>query len=93
MRSASLAPIDCVNRTCTGSLETGADQVVRVSGVPLTVPAPAEVLPGLVPTAFSAVGRLNAPLTRRPGALLLGSVTDSVASPAVEMTFALVVAV
>ena len=82
-----------MNRTCTGSLETGAVQVVRVSGAPLTVPAPVDVLAGLVPTAFSAVGRLNAPLTSRPGAVLLGSVTDSVASPAVEMTLALVVAV
>ena len=48
---------------------------------------------GLVATAFRAVGSENAPLTRWPGAVALGSVTDSVASPAVEITLAVVVAV
>ena len=34
----------------------------------------------------------NEPLTRRPVAFELGSATDSAASPAVEITFAVVVA-
>ena len=37
--------------------------------------------------------RAKAPLTSRPVSLALGSVTDSVASPAVLMMFAVVVAV
>src|SRR3954471_3570215 len=41
----------------------------------------------------SAWGRLNEPLTRWPVAVGNGSATDSAASPAVEMTFAVVVAV
>ena len=40
VRRASLAPIDCVKRTWTGSLEIGLFQVVRVSGEPLSEPAP-----------------------------------------------------
>ena len=93
MRSASLAPIDCVKSTWTESLETGLFQVTRLSGEPLTEPAPADVPSGLVPTAFSAVGSENVPLTRWPGAVVLGSATVSAASPAVEMTFAVVAAV
>src|SRR4051812_45933677 len=93
VRSASLAPIVWVKRTWTGSFDTGLVQFTSVSGAPLTEPAPAEVPAGLVPTVFSAVGRLNVPLTRWPGAVVLGSVTDSAALPAVEMTFAVMFAV
>ena len=43
--------------------------------------------------ACSVCGSVNAPLTSLPVLVGLGSATDSVASPAVEMTFAAVVAV
>ena len=49
--------------------------------------------PGLVAVAFSADGSENAPLTRWPGAFELGSATLSAASPADEMTLAVVDAV
>jgi hypothetical protein len=46
-----------------------------------------------VPTrAVSACGSENVPLTRWPVAVALGSATLSVASPAVEMTVAVVLA-
>ncbi len=45
------------------------------------------------PRPCSGVVRAKAPLTRRPVALVLGSATLSVASPAVEMTVACVDAV
>ena len=46
----------------------------------------------LVALACSACGRANEPLTRWPVAVVLGSATERIASPAVEMTFALVCA-
>ncbi len=48
--------------------------------------------PAMPALAFACSGDAseNAPLTRRPGALLLGSTTDSAASPAVEITVAVV---
>ena len=46
-----------------------------------------------MPTVFSAVGSENEPLTRWPGAVPLASATDSFASPAVEITLAVVLAV
>ena len=51
VRSASLAPIDCVKRTCTRSLATGAAHRVRVSGAPLRVPGPADVPAGRIYSA------------------------------------------
>ena len=43
--------------------------------------------------ACSGDGSENVPLTRWPVAVALGSATDSAASPAVEITLAVVVAV
>ena len=48
---------------------------------------------GLVAETFSAAGSENAPLTRWPGAVLLGSVIARAASPAVVITLAVVEAV
>ena len=44
--------------------------------------------PALVARAWSGDGSENAPLTSRPVAVALGSETDSVAEPALEITFA-----
>ena len=43
-------------------------------------------------SAWSGSASANVPLTSRPVAVLLGSLTDSAASPAVEMTVAVVLA-
>ena len=55
--------------------------------------APPVPPPALVALTFSGCGSENVPLTRWPVAFALGSATLSVASPALEMTFAVVVAV
>src|SRR5690242_5067474 len=47
----------------------------------------------MTPRPCSGCGREKTPFTRRPGAFVLGSATDSVASPAVEITVAVVEAV
>ena len=70
MRSASLAPIACLNVTSTTSLETGAVHVAFEN------------------STRRGCGRLKAPFIRWPGSL-----TDSVASPAVEITVAVEAAV
>src|SRR5688572_1683337 len=66
--------------TGTDSLDVGALQVFTVAGSGW-------------PAASSGCGRANAPFTSRPGWVVLGSETVSVASPAVEMTVAVVDAV
>jgi len=65
--------------TVTSSFETGAVQVRRTPSAP--------------PLTCSAAGSANVPLTRWPGAVVLGSATLSVASPAEETTVAVVAAV
>ena len=45
------------------------------------------------PSTRSGAGSAKAPLTRCPGAVVLGSATLSAASPALEMTVAVVEAV
>jgi len=85
----------CLNVTVTTSLDTGFDQVESVVGAaepPTAPPAPA-VLPALAAETVSGLGSANAPLTSLPVSVVLGSATDSVASPAVEITVAVVVAV
>src|SRR4051812_35105292 len=66
---------------------TGPGQPSSASGVPdtATKSPPAD--------ARSGSASANAPLTRWPGAVALGSTTESVASPAVEVTVAVVLAV
>src|SRR3954453_13142006 len=68
------------NAICTGSLEIGPVHVFTTVGS------------GLPPTS-SGAARENVPLTRRPEAVVDGSVTDSAASPALEITVAVVLAV
>ncbi len=87
MRSASLAPMDCLNETVTVSLETGAVQEVSTSGLALMAPKTPFGALAVVALAWRACGSENVPLTSLPGLLVLGSATESAASPAVEMTF------
>ena len=75
--------------TATASLEVGADHVFSAVGV-AEPPTGANAPP---PLACSVCGRANVPLTSLPVAVLLGSATDRVASPAVEITVAVVEAV
>src|SRR3954470_2187435 len=85
----------CENVMATGSLETGPPYVSRVVGAdepPTSFRAP-PVPAGLVALAWRAWGSENAPFTRWPVAVEDGSATLSVASPAVEMTLAVVAAV
>src|SRR3954468_6570044 len=84
--------MSCLRATATASLLTGFVHVSRLSGEPETLPPAALVPAGLVADAFSADGSENAPLTRWPGAVALESETLSNASPAVEMTLAVVCA-
>src|SRR4051812_47076979 len=94
VRSASEAPMACWNVTVTASLDTGPPYVNRVVGLaepPRGANAP-PVPAALAALAVSVCGSENAPLTRRPVAFGLGSATLSVASPAVEITLAVVVA-
>jgi hypothetical protein len=69
----------CVNAIVTGSLDTGATHVFTTAG-------------SSCPPASSGEGRANAPFTRWPGETVLGSDTVSAASPAVEITVAVVLA-
>ena len=80
VRSASFAAIDCLKSIATLSLETGAAYVLTVEG-------------SGVPATCSGEVSEKVPLTRRPGAVVLGSEAVSVASPAVETTVAVVDAV
>src|SRR5690349_6192009 len=89
VRSASLAPIDCLKLIVTASLEVGADQVFSVVGL-VEPPTAANAPPAL---ACSACGNANVPLTSLPVLVELGSATDRVASPAVEITLAVLEAV
>ena len=73
----------------SGSL--AAIDCVKVTGTDWLEVGAAHVL--MVPRPPSGLARANVPLTRRPVAVGLGSATESVASPAVETTVAVVVAV
>src|SRR3954447_19058121 len=84
VRSASVELTCCRNVIATGSLDTGLDHVLRTVGAE-EPPTSAAALPAL---ACSGEGSENVPLTRWPVAVADGSATDSVASPAVEMTLA-----
>ncbi len=72
--------MDCLNSIGTRSLLIGPAYVFTVDGSGWFA-------------ASSGCASENDPLTRRPGALLLGSDTVSAASPAVEITLAVVDAV
>src|SRR4051794_4928011 len=78
----------CRKPSATTSLLIGPGYVNSASG------APAVVLSGANAPVFARAcsGSVSAkvPLTSRPVATLLGSLTDSVASPAVEITVAVV---
>ena len=97
VRSGSPAPMACLKATVTGSLLTGPVQVSNEVGL-------AE--PPTAASARAGAGRrarglhlqrlrraLNAPLTSLPVAVVDGSETMSVASPAVLITFAVAVGV
>jgi hypothetical protein len=94
VRSASLEPMCWPNVIATGSLETGPLYASTCVGLddPPTAAAAEPVPAGLVASAVSGEGSENAPLTRWPVAVLLGSATDSAALPAVEITLAVVAA-
>src|SRR3954468_6492607 len=95
VRSASLAPIACENVIVTESLDTGALYVSRGVGAeePPTLASAPPVPAALVAFACRADGSENDPFTRWPVAVEDGSATESVASPADEMTVAEEVAV
>ena len=61
-----------------------------VVGVPLTGANAEPVPPGLVAMTCSGCASVNVPFMSLPVFVELGSATDSVASPAVEITFAVV---
>src|SRR3954465_11468904 len=95
VRRASLAFTSWLNSSVSASLEIGALQVSRFSGdaeEPTLLNA-VPVFAALRARACSGCGSENAPLTRRPVAVALGSATLSSASPAVEITLAVVEAV
>ena len=89
MRSASVAPMGCLKLIVTGSLVTGPLYVSSVvgGGAADWREAPASA------AARSGYGSENVPFTRWPVAVALGSATVSAASPAVEITLAVVLAV
>ena len=80
-----MAPIDCLKPSVTASLLTGPGYVSSVVG--LAEPPTGANAP---PFAFacSACGITKGPFTSLPVFTESGSETDSVASPAVEMTLA-----
>ena len=82
----------CVNVIVTGSLEIGAAHDASVVGAdePPTAPPAAAVEPGLAAFTCSGVGSAYAPLTSLPVLVVLGSAMESIASPAVETTLAVV---
>src|SRR5689334_17861894 len=81
-----------VKSIVTASLDTGPLYVNKLNGLAAepTLANADVALAAFRARACSGCGRLNAPLTRWPVAALLGSATDSVASPAVDTTFAVV---
>ena len=94
VRRASLAPMACLKATVTGSLLTGpviGQQRVGLAEPPTAASAP-PVPAGLVAAARSGCGRLNAPLTSLPVCRCRDRRRYSVASPAVLITFAVVLA-
>ena len=93
MRSASVAPIVLLERDrdrVVADRAAVAQQAQRRAADRAAAGARAA---GLVADAFSADGSENVPLTRWPGRVALGSATLSSASPAVEITLAVVDAV
>src|SRR3954462_13233507 len=78
----------CLKDTVTVSLLTGALQLVSTSGLALIAAKLALGALTVVALACSGCGSANAPLTSLPGLLELGSATERAASPAVEMTLA-----
>src|SRR4051794_15613974 len=77
----------CLKPMFTTSFETGAEYISSVVGAedgPIGANAP------VLAWAWTGWASEKAPLTRRPGAVGLASETDRVASPAVEITVAVV---
>src|SRR3954454_19016118 len=92
VRNGSFEFTSCENSSVSASFDTGALHVSRFSGEadePTLLNA-VPVLDALRARACSGCGRMNVPLTRWPVPNELGSATLSSASPAVEMTFAVV---
>src|SRR4051812_6104957 len=92
VRSGSLAFTSCVNSSVTASLDIGALHVSRFSGEaedPMALNA-VPVLDALRARACSGWASTNEPLTRWPVPVEDGSATLSSASPAVEITLAVV---
>src|SRR4051795_8657994 len=77
----------CLKLSVTGSLETGFGHCHSVAGA---ADGPTGTNAPVLACACTACGSENAPLTRWPGAFVLGSATVSVASPAVLTTVAVV---
>ena len=92
VRRASVEPIACWNCRDTWSLDAGPVYVSRLSGVAAepTGAYVVAVLAAFRARAWSGCGSENVPLTRWPVFVLLVSATLRVASPAVEITFAVV---
>src|SRR3954454_7081143 len=92
VRSASVDLTSWLYSIVTASLDTGAFHVSRFSGEAdePTLLYAVPVLAALRARACSGWARTNVPLTRWPVPSELGSATLSVASPAVEMTVAVV---
>src|SRR3954451_21058376 len=92
VRSASVDLTSWLYSMVTASLDTGAFHVSRFSGEALepTLLKAVPVLAALRARACSGCGRTKLPLTRWPVPTLLGSLTLRSASPAVEMTLAVV---
>ena len=78
----------CLNSSVTASLETGPDQVFSVRRRPPTPPHRWRTR--CAPLTCSGSGSTNVPLTRWPVPTVAGSATLSSASPAVEVTVAVV---
>ena len=87
-----MAPIACSNDSVTWSLATGPPYVSRVVGLaePPTAANAPPVPPALAARARMACDSENEPLTSLPVAVELRSAIDSVASPALEITLAVV---
>ena len=92
VRSASVALIVLreLHRDRVVGDRAGVGQQVVGLALPPTSASAVPVPAALVAAACRADGSENAPLTRWPVAVALGSATDSVASPAVEITLAVV---
>ena len=92
LRSGSVRAIGCLKLTSTLSLPTGPGQVSRVTGVSSDANAVAG-LAAFVALTWSGCVIAYVPLTRWPVAVGLGSLTVRVASPALLVTVAAIVAV